>query len=234
MKAKFELKLQKRVLQINYRPTLEIFGERAGIGSVLENRYGEWQTNTHGDIVLYTPSDKTIFNITAGMISSISEGDYQIESAQKDCNDIWEHIVTISPPKEIRRLGTRIVSVYASNFKFEELVSILQDSLYSQNEKLVSITAGVTDLAFVLDQREGEYKKHLQIGPLRHTELERYFKPNFDVEDGAVKDANLFIDLDIGLTKDIEPNNTIEKLQESAKIAESTLNSYFEYLNTGK
>ena len=139
------------------------------------------------------------------------------------------------------RLGLRMQSMIPVEFKFNELVKITHENIFSQDKTLREIVgAHVEDYQYNIVSEKDGYKLHTICGPVTKEEIPRWYTPANLVVDPdqppkeiKYPDVAFFIDCDCYITN--PPQDILEGfLDKAIHMVTSATNGIGEYLLGGK
>ncbi len=225
------IKLQRIIGQIKFRPTIITFDNTALLASDIEDKFEEWRAPKHEDIELFSPSEKKLLQISYDTITYLNEG-------KADTKELYNYISTIFQRgtkelglSKIRRIGFRQIQILECSFTFKELVDLTYKKFYSQNEDVKNISIGVPrDTIFVLDGEKNGFLNHVQIGPVNKADAAKYFNSSFPDKKIETGDCNLFIDVDVFINNTLTPENSMDRLNKAIEENLRITDSYIEYI----
>lgn len=225
--------LGREIVQIRFRPTLLWVELKSSIASVLEDKYEEWKFDNNGNIVLFSPKSKRALEIFTDHITFVTEKDLSSEDGIKHIESIFSKIVESCNINQIRRLGCRRTCVINSELKFSELTDLIYKRLFKASKDVLKLQGDrVSDLAYILDTEEKEYKSHVQIAAISKEQGLKAFTSKFELDKEPESDNNLFIDIDVSITDKISGSNAIQLLKGIIAKNHKTIDNYFEYLTS--
>lgn len=224
----FSLKLSRTIGQVRIRPTLTSLENRPEVAKRLEDRYENWSAKD-GNITLSTESEKKLFEVHNQNITYLKEGGREdLDELKNYIKKIFEGVNKSSDVREVRRVGFRRTQVFESNFEFHELLDLLYEKLYSQEEKFKSIS-DPSDLAFILNGNKNGLLHNVIIGPVKKDEGIAKFRSAFNPEK-LDSDSNLFIDLDVFSIKGLGISNALAQLDAAIEENSRILGEYLAYI----
>lgn len=236
MTVPFQLTVAREITQVQFRPTLDWFANRSIAGHDIEKKYEEWQSDKSGNISLYSPKKYEALEIYTRHITHITEYKSQKNDTNSvgDISQIMFYINKNTDISEIRRLGFRTISIYATEFKFDEITDLLTRRLLVTNQGKSDnpIQPGKPhDLAFVLDTViDDKIKVHTQIGPVKSEEAINRFNKTFEIDLEILTEGNLYFDIDVSYESEND-SFEVSKLNNIIQTSKKTINDYIEYLS---
>ncbi len=229
----FQQKLKRILCQIQYRPNLSWFNDRAVIAQNFEAKYKEWDTS-NGNVALFSPDERKALEVFTNTLNYINEKEIDITECEEHVSTVLDKLIEDYKIKEVRRIGFRRTEVLSTKFQFNELVELIHQKFYTLTKEIASLQAGkVHDISFVLDTMEGNIKTHIQLGPVHKEEGEQYFAKDakFSNPQKIDSECNLFIDLDVSIVTSLTAQNSIENLIKVIKANTNTFEKYIEYMS---
>lgn len=225
--------LNREILQVSFRPTLQWFTLRSSIASELESKYEEWRADKYGNIALFSPKDKRALEVFTNQITFVTEKDLDSEDGFKHIELIFPKIVKACDIKEIRRIGCRRTCIFKSKFKFSELTDLIHKHLFNPNKEVLSLQNGnVGDLAYVMDTKDKNYKTHVQTAAIDKEQGMNVFATKFELDKNLDSDDNLFFDIDVSSINTLNENNVIGELKKIIDINHETIKKYINFLSS--
>ncbi len=227
--------LQRTIGQVRYRPTLSSFEAVSEAAKLLEKKFDEWIAPKPDVITLYTPKDKKYIEITSDAVTYVKEGVKDVDDLKQSIETIFKKNTKDLGVAEIRRIGFRKTQVLKTKFSYSDLVDLNYKKFYPITAEIKKISGEkIRDVAYVLDSVNENILNHVMIGPLKKTEIGKYFKSVFnDNQANQIEikdDQNLFIDVDVFLEEGLDSKNTLEKFERVIKENERILSGYIDYL----
>lgn len=199
--------LHKSILELRYKPSLRFYDQLFSAASSIED-YPHWETN-QSSVILKDPVHRCSLSIGHAMVA------YRQNSADLNlhANRTAQMIDSLLPALGVdscTRCGFRRLMLATVQMDFDDLVPVLDAKLLSGAEGLKSILPGlVSDLNYRIDLKDEQRAFHLNIGPLRKSEVPQYIQvdpihldpdePNETLAriTESYPDVSVFIDLDI-------------------------------------
>lgn len=228
--ANYSLALHRQIIQLRFRPTLQWFSLRSNMAFDLESKYEEWRSDNNGNIALYSPEKREALEVYTGHITHIRENNETDESNIEHLSFLSTKFSEECQVEDLKRLGLRHVSVYKSEFAFQDIIDIIESKLFQREENHPQ-KGQVVDLAYVFDTLNNNIKTHVQIGAVKAEEGIKRFDAKFDKKNIILKtENNLFIDIDLSIETGIKPEEIQTKLRLLNSEANSTLEEYLNLL----
>lgn len=84
----------------------------------------------------------------------------------------------------------------------------------------------------MLDGVKNDFWNHVQIGPVKKQEAINSFKATIEADSKVITgESNLFIDVDVFQSKNLNKENAIEKIQQAIKENLKIVKEYIDFLN---
>jgi uncharacterized protein (TIGR04255 family) len=230
----YDLKLQKVIGQINFRPTVHSYSHVGEVAQLFESQFQEWKAEEQSNISLYTPKKKRSLQLTVDTITYLDENSDNTEAILKYLGEVFLRYKETSDIKKINRIGFRRINIFESKFKYEELVDLIHKKFYNSDFKLEE-GYEPEDVVHVFDLKKGIATAHILIGPVKKEEGFKNYNPIFKIESklkDSLGDNNLFIDIDVSVkglnavNKDIE-----EEVSSLVNIGNEILDKYSKYIS---
>lgn len=232
----FSVNKQRIIGQIHYRPTLTSFEAVSKTAKELEEKFQDWIAPKPDSVTLYSANDKKYVEVTADTITYVKEGTQDLSELKEFIEKLYKKVTEESGVVEIRRIGFRKTQILDTSFSFNDLVDLLYKKLYSNSTEINRISGEeIRDMQFVLDSVKNTFLNHVQIGPLKKTEIPNYFSTKFVSRDDMTEvlpDQALFVDIDVSLKDALTTENALEKLAAIIEENERIGSDYLEYLQS--
>jgi len=227
------MELRKAIFEMRFKPSLSFIEKMYQIGEKLEKDYSGWETDRltlkflddekRAKLILET------YRIALSMDEPVMPDPFYtwIKRAVKRYNEA-------APISDFLRIGLRLKYIEKTELNFDELVEIMGEKIYHAEIIKPFFGDGVEDIAMVLNLRSGEYKIHIESGPLKRKEimprLRPTFKDKFDEENEP--ETSLLIDIDCFRTGE-GIKYTDEFVQDAHKVGQEISERLLKYIKGG-
>jgi hypothetical protein len=228
------IKSHKAIFKVDYKPKLDFYEKLTSIASGLEE-YPDWRTDRLS-VTLQNLDSQCSLNLAYNSFWYVREKkEDSTEGDAKRIRAALEKVVPTLENEKFLRLGLRRIYLYAVEMKFEELVSVIDAKLFSQNEVIKGgICPLPTDVAYVVDFIDDKLKVKLKVGPVRRGELELQLQPdrnsNFPVKMRGLPGEELYADypsisllIDIDVSKADPRSADLPSIYENAEVVHAKL-----------
>lgn len=211
----------KTIFRLDYKPRLDFYDKLFSVAAALKG-YSDWRTD-RASVTLQNYDLHCSFSLTFNACwyaRDLEAGDERENHARIQA--IIDTVVPMMGTEEYIRFGFRRVYLSSVQMAFEDLVSLLNNKLFAQNEKISQgICPQPTDLAYVVDFTDDELDVKLRLGSVRKAELEMHLQPERNLHLGPKERAYppeiLFADYpEVSLLVDIDVS---QKTPQSSKLA---------------
>lgn len=230
----FHTELLTLIAQVKFRPNAQTFGGVSKVAGMFEDKFEEWSAPKTEQINLYSPKKSEALELGYNAVSYITEKSDNTAKALKYTIEAYKEFEKLNI-KEVRWVGYRTTNIFKSDINFQDLSDLIYKKFYSQEAVLKKIsTDKIRDVVFILDSIKDGYKNHIQIGPVKGTELARWYTFKFEAPEVKYKedDTLLFVDCDVHTDKCDTSSKAISDTINNLKILnEAMVEQYQEYLN---
>lgn len=161
-------RLYKSIFQVRYKPELRFY-EHMYEAAQKVNWMPDWETDRLKVTVSDSESHCSITIAHDSFTYAQDSSDIQLEG--KNINSILNILPEALQLKSFGRFGFRQWYLIPVTYSFEELASILEVKLFSQDEKLRAILPkDFQDLMYVVIRDEGKFRAKITIGPVKKSE----------------------------------------------------------------
>lgn len=209
-----DLIVKKSMFAIDYKAKIKYFDL---LKSAAETISGDDDWKSDGTSFIIFNSDKR-YSITVSLTKiGYDQDESNISLEQENIKKILETIPDSLKVEECFRVGLRRRFLIPVEMRFDELVTLLDLKLFSQDGEFKKLMPkNINDLMYRIDASEGELKYHFTVGPLQKKEIDRYI--GFNKEDHLSKensiddyytiaksypDTCIFLDVDVYKEKDV-------------------------------
>ena len=197
----------KTIFRADYKPMLGFYDKLYSVSQAFAD-YPDWWTDR---------MSVTLQNLEYHCSVQLAHSWYvYAQDTKGDSNEDDKRIrevIEIAAPSlgitEYKRVGFRRIYIYPVSMEFENLVMVVADKLFVQNDQIrAGICPHPEDVAYVVDFGVDSAKIKLRAGPVRGEELERHLQPdrnnNFPVKERFLPANEIYAGLDVGLLVDID------------------------------
>ena len=218
----------KTIFRVDYKPTLDFYDKLIPMAESF-TRYPDWRTDRIS-ITLQNFDVRCSVNLAFNSFWYVRDLKKENSDEEDDqrIREILEKVPTKLDKQKYERVGLRRVYLYPVEMSFENLVSVIRDKLFVQNDEInEGICPQPTDLAYLVDFLQDKLAVKLRVGPVRKEELEQQIQPdrlaNLSVKERAFLAEELFAGYrDVSLLMDIDVSKKEPKASELLEVYDAS------------
>ena len=228
--------LAKLLCEVRVTPTLKFCEEMLSVAAKLEGHFRYWRTDGKLQFRFLDADARVASIINHNRLAVEMDLPRDLETFEKRYGQVSSLYLKSTNIKSILRVGVRGQYFFTSGFKFEELVSILDEKLLRISKERDQILAGrVRDLMFNVVIERSSHLLHIICGPVKREEVRIWTTPiTYDIGESPepieYPEVSTFMDLDYYTDKIASGSEVDGIFHEAVNAIDKTSREFFGYL----
>ena len=208
----------KTIFRGDYKPMLSFYDKLCSVAQAFRG-YPDWWTDRLS-VTLQNFELHCSVQLAHSWYVYAQDAKGDSDEDDRRIREVIEVVASSLPLTEYKRVGFRRIYFYPVSMEFENLVLVVADKLFVQNEQVkAGICPRPEDVAYAVDFGVDSAKIKLRAGPVRGEELERHLQPdrnnNFPVKERFLPANEIYSGLEVGLLVDLDYGQETVKANET-------------------